>query len=279
MHAALGQHLGDLAVAPEERDDEGRAAVAAPGHVDRRALVQEHPRQQREIRVGGLVQRRPAVRVGAGRIGARVEQDAHEALVARRAGHADEVVAVGADRRGQVGEGLELRAQAVDVVRLDRAIGTGERLARVAQAGDVAAQGGPAREAVPACHDRARSRFGDRGVPALERGHGARGAVARGGVQPVGAALVVVEVLVVGVLEVGAVCGQALDVGLQARPARKAVLARDDVLGAGELQRLAGLVRGDARDGARVPGAVGAQQVLGLLAQLLQARSGWQGWR
>ena len=103
--------------------------------------------------------------------------------------------------------------------------------------------------------------------------------VPRGRVQPVGAALVVVEVLVVGVLEVRAVGGEALDVGLQARPAREAVLARDDVLGAGELQRLAGLVRGDARDGLRVPGAVGAQQVLGLLAQLLQAGSGRQGWR
>jgi hypothetical protein len=238
------------------------------------ALVEQHPRQEREVGVARLVQRRPAVRVAAGRIGARVEQDAHQALVARRAGHPDEVVAVGADRRGQVGEGLELGAQAVDVMGLDGAVGTGERLARVAQAGDVAAQGRPASEAVPACHHRARARLGDGGVPALERGDGARGPVARGRVQPVGAAVVVVEVLVVGVLEVGAVRCQALDVGLQARPAREAVLARDDVLGARELQRLAGLVRGDARDGPRVPGAVVAQQVLGLLAQLLQARSG-----
>ena len=78
----------------------------------------------------------------------------------------------------------------------------------------------------------------------------------------------------VGVLEVGAVRGEALDVGLQPRPAREAVLARDDVLGARELQRLAGIVCRDAGDGLRVAGAVGAQQVLGLLAQLLQARSG-----
>ena len=81
----------------------------------------------------------------------------------------------------------------------------------------------------------------------------------------------------IGVLEVRAVGGEALDVDLQARPAREAVLARDDVLGARQLERLAGLVRGDARDGLRVPGAVGAQQVLGLLAQLLQAGSGRQG--
>ena len=44
-----------------------------------------------------------------------------------------------------------------------------------------------------------------------------------------------------------------------------------------ELERLAGLVCGDARDGLRVAGAMGAQQLLGLLAQLLQARSGRQG--
>jgi len=37
------------------------------------------------------------------------------------------------------------------------------------------------------------------------------------------------------------------------------------------------VVRGDARDGLRMAGAVGAQQLLGLLAQLLQARSGGQG--
>ena len=134
VHAVLGQDLGDLAMAPEERDDERRAAVAARGHVDGGALVDQHPRQQREVGVARLVQRRPPVGVAARRVGARVEQDAHEALVARRAGHPDEVVAVGADRRGQIGEGLELRAQAVDVVGLDRAIGAGERLARVAQA-------------------------------------------------------------------------------------------------------------------------------------------------
>ena len=190
-----------------------------------------------------------------------------------------QVVAVGADRRGQLGERLELRAQAVDVMGLDGAIGAGERLARVAEVHDVAAQGRPAREAVPARDHRARAGLRDGRVPALEGGDGALGAVAGGSVQPVGAALVVVEVLVVGVLEVGAVRGDALDVGLQARPAREAVLARHDVLGARELQRLAGVVRGDARDGLRVPVAVRAQQILGLLAQLLQARSGRQGWR
>ena len=277
VHAALGQDLADLAMAPEEGDDQRRAPVAARGDVDRHALVEQHPRQQREVGVGRLVQRGPAVGVAAGGVRARVEQDADEALVARRARHPEQVVAVGADRRGQVGEGLELGAQAVEVMRLDRAIGAGERLARFTQVRDVAAQRRPAREAVAARDHGTRARLADRRVPACEGRDGALGSVPGGRVQAVGAALVVVEVLVIGVLEVRAVGGEALDVDLQARPAREAVLARDDVLGARELQRLAGLVRGDARDGLRVPGAVGAQQVLGLLAQLLQAGSGRQG--
>ena len=67
---------------------------------------------------------------------------------------------------------------------LDDPIGAGERLAGVAQAGDVAAQGRPAREAVAACDHGARAGLGDRGVPALEGGDGARGAIAGGRVQP-----------------------------------------------------------------------------------------------
>jgi len=52
------------------------------------------------------------------------------------------------------------------------------------------------------------------------------------------------------------------------------VLAGHDELGAGKPQGLggAGMVSGDARGGGGVSGLLGAQQVLGLLAELLQAR-------
>ena len=74
--------------------------------------------------------------------------------------------------------------------------------------------------------------------------------------------------------------GDAVDVGAQARPAREAVLAGDDELGGGQLERLRRRRRralgGDARAGLGVAGAVGALQVAGAVAQLLQARSGGQ---
>jgi hypothetical protein len=181
--AALGQQLGHLAMAPEEPDDERRAALAAGRDVDGDALVEQHARQPRQVRVRRLVQRRPAVVVAAGGIGTGVEQDAHEPLVVGRACHPEQVVAVRADGACQVGEAVELRAQPVDVVGLDGAVGAGERLARVAQARDVAAQRRPRLEAV---RRRPTVRAPASVTVASQRSKaatGARRAVARGRVQ------------------------------------------------------------------------------------------------
>ena len=104
MDAVLGQQLGGRGVAPEQGDDERRAAVAAGGDVDRRAGLEQHPRHLRQVAVCGLVQRRPPVRIGARDVGATLEQDRDEALVARRAGHPEQVVAVRAAGAHQLGE-------------------------------------------------------------------------------------------------------------------------------------------------------------------------------
>jgi hypothetical protein len=115
---------------------------------------------------------------------------------------------------------------------------------------------------------------------ALERGDRARRAVLRGGEQAAGAPLVVVEVVAEGVLQVGAVGGDPVGVRAQLGPAREAVLAGDHELGVGELELvgLAGarVVCGDALERLRVAVAARAQQVLGALAQLLQARGARQ---
>ena len=84
------------------------------------------------------MQRRPAVRVAARDVGAALEQHRDEPLVARRAGHAEQVVAVGALRGDDGGELVDQRRQPVDVVRLDRPVRARERLAGLAQPGDVA---------------------------------------------------------------------------------------------------------------------------------------------
>ena len=139
------------------------------------------------------------------------------------------------------GKRLELRAQAVDVMGLDGAVGAREGLTRVAQAGDVAAQRRPARRSRAGARRRRARRPRSAARPRRAKAATALAVPSRAhACRPVGAALVVVEVLVEGVLEVRAVGGDALDVGLQPRPAREAVLAGDDVLGAGELERLAG---------------------------------------
>jgi hypothetical protein len=81
---------------------------------------------------------------------------------------------------------------------------------------------------------------------------------------------------VVGVLELRAVGGDALYVATQPQPAGEPVLASDHELGTGELQRLLGgrVMSGDAREDVGIADSMGAQQILGLLAQLLQAGSG-----
>ena len=104
------------------------------------------------------MQRRPAVRVRARGVRPALQQQRDEPAVAGGGGHAEQVVAVRATRRGELGEAIEQRAQAVEVVRLDGAVGARERLAALAQATDVAAQRRPAREPVLAGDDVARAR-------------------------------------------------------------------------------------------------------------------------
>ena len=106
----------------------------------------------------------------------------------------------------------------------------------VAERLDVAAKPAPAREAVASCE--VEPRLGD--------GHAAD----RG--DAVGAALVVLEVRVERLL--GA---EPLDVRLQLRPAREALLAGELELRLGQLDRPAG-------------GLAGANELLRLLAQLLE---------
>ena len=182
--------------------------------------------------------------------------------------------------RDEAREAVELARQGGVVVGLEGAVRAGERLAAaVAQRGDVAAQRGPRREAVHARHDGPRAvgrrwRAGGR-----ERGDRAGRPVLGRGAEALGAAGVVVEVGVVGELEAGPAGRDALDIGAQARPAREAVLAGDDELGGGELERLARRRRlrrvgGDALAGFGIAGAVGALEVAGAVAQLLQARRG-----
>ena len=196
MHAALGEQLGGRAVAPEQRHDERRAAVAARRDIERRSGVEQHPRHRRQVAVGGLVQRRPAVRVAARHVGAAVEQQRDEPLVAGRARHADQVVAVRPERDDEPGEAIEQLGQRVEIVRLDRAVGARERLAGVTQPGDVTAQRRPACEAVLARDDDpAPARVSGR-VVARERRDRAVRAVLGGGEQPVRAVVVVVEPLV-----------------------------------------------------------------------------------
>jgi hypothetical protein len=202
------------------------------------------------------------------------------ALVAGGAGHVEQVVVVGPAGGDEVGEAVEQRAQRVEVVGLERAVGAGERLAAVtAQLDDVAAQRGPRREAVHARDGGAGTGPGLRRVQALERGDGSGRAVLRGGEQAAGAALVVVEVVVEGVLQIGPVRGDAVGVRAELRPAREAVLAGDHELGVGELEIAAAgarVVGGDALERLGVAGAVRAQQLLRALAQLLQARGARQ---
>ena len=226
--------------------------------------------------VGRLVQRRPAMGIGLAHVGASLEQDRDQALVARCRGHPQQVVAVRAARGHQLREVIEHLVQAVEIMSLDRSVGTREGLPAVAQTGDVTPQGRPAGEPVLACHHDARAGQGQRRPVAREGGHRALGAVLGRREQPERPSLVVVEVLVVGVLQAGPVLDHAIDVGPQRRPAREAVLAGDHELRGAQLQRLArtGVPGGHARHGGRVARAMQAHQILGLLSQLLQARRG-----
>ena len=175
-------------------DDERRAAVTASRDAGGRAGGEQHPGELGQAAVGRLVQRRPAVDVGARRVRAVVEQDGDEALVAGRRGHPEQVVVVRRARVRERGMAIELRPQAVDVMGLDRAVRAHERVLVRAQRRDVPPEVLPAAQPVLAREDEARAVIAQRRLPAIERGDHAVDAVAGGREQPAGAVLVVVEV-------------------------------------------------------------------------------------
>jgi hypothetical protein len=273
--AVLREQLGSVAVAPKERHEQRRASVATRRNVNRRPGVEQHPREQRQAAVGGLVQRCPPMGVGVRDIGPALQQDSHQPLVASGRGHCEQVVAVRPLRRSELREAVEQRPQAVDVVGLESAVRACERLAALAQRCDVTSQCPPAGEAVLARERSPGTRGRQPRLPAGERRHRGGRAVLRRGEQTGGATLVVLQIVVVSVLQTGTVGLHPLDVGAQPRPARKAVLARERELRIGELHILAptGV---DATERVRIPRPVGTQQSLGLLLQMLQARSSGQ---
>ena len=158
------------------------------------------------------------------------------------------------------------------VARLDGLERAPERLAVLGQIFDVVSEGVPAREPVLAREYEARVRDADRADVGVARIRERRVVGPHDGdavletardhaPQPVGAILVVADVVDERVREPGAVLPDALDVGLETGPAREAVVTGDLALRLAELERLrAGLARAD--------------ELLGLLAQLLQARGG-----
>ena len=96
---------------------------------DRRAGVEQHPRERRQPDVG----RPDAAPSSRGRsrprVGAALEQERDEPLVAGRGRHPEQVVAVRPARVDDLRLAVELRAQRVGVVRLDGRVGPRERVA------------------------------------------------------------------------------------------------------------------------------------------------------
>ena len=228
----------DLAVAPEERCDERRAAVAPGRQVGAAAGGEHRLGQLRPVRVAGLVELRPAVAVSAVGVGAALEHEPHDL---DRVRHSEQVVAVRPPGSHELGMAVENPRQLVRVVGLDRPIGEHERPRRLlagAKRLDVAAQARPGREA----------------MLAGQLAPGLRGGDAPRGRDPVGAAHVVVDVGVERLFGT-----DPLDVLLEPRPAGEAVPAGQLELGVGELRRRPG-------------GPALAGQLLGLLSELLEVR-------
>jgi hypothetical protein len=199
MKAPIQGELHRHPVAPEERDHERRAAVAAGGDVRRGAGLEQHLGEIEPSEVRGLVQRRPAMDVPAARVCSLAEEQGHEALVTGRRRHPEEVVVVGAPDRDDPGDALEQVAQGVRVAGLDRPVRTSEGLLRQGRRAHALA------ERPPVGAVRARER--DPGAPRRERRprapeHGQRrlGAVLRRRQEALRPILVVAEVLPVGLL-------------------------------------------------------------------------------
>ena len=226
------------------------------------------------------MQRSPAAVVGAVRVGAAREQLLHHRLVAAAADgvgcEPEQVVAVRAARTDESRVAVEQLAERFAVARLDRAERPPEGLAALGQVVDVATERRPAREAVLPCEHEprcARAQSADLGVARVRErrvvgAHDrdpARQAALHDAAQALGAVLVVADVIDERVRQGRAVRRDAVDVGLELRPAGKPVLARERELRIAQAQRLAA-------------GPALAHELLGLFAQLLQARGCGQ-WR
>src|SRR5581483_6282855 len=144
------EQAGDLDVAPEERDREGRPAVPPRRQVGASAVGEQELRERTAVRVAGLVELRPAVVVAAVRVGAPLEEEADELELP---GHPEQVVAVRAADPHELRKPVEERLQAPAVAVLDGAVGLHERR-RGGGAGaellEAAQELAPAPEAVPA---------------------------------------------------------------------------------------------------------------------------------
>ena len=171
---------------------------------------------------------------------------------------------------------IEQLAECLAVARLDRAERAPEGLAALGQVVHVATECRPAREAVlprehePRCARAERADLGiarvrERGVVGAHDRDPARQAALHDAAQAFGAVLVVADVIDERVRQGRAVRRDAVDVGLELRPAGKPVLARERELRIAQAQRLAA-------------GSALAHELLGLFAQLLQARGCGQ-WR
>ena len=140
----MPQQLDDLAMPPEQGDYERGPTVPASGQVPPRAGVEHQPGKVAVISVGGLVELRPAVVVAPVGVGAAVEQQRDDGLIAS---HPEEVVAIRPALDDEISEPVEEPGETVSIVILDRSVGTHERrrwfLAALHPV-DVTAEGAPA---------------------------------------------------------------------------------------------------------------------------------------
>ena len=192
-----GEQIRRLTVAPEQRHDQRGPAVAAATGGERRAGGDQRGDQVEPVAVGRLVQGRPAVPVGARRIGAAGEQQLGQPHVAGGSGHAEQIVAVGSARENQARGLVEQLSQGLRLPSLERPVGTGERRRVSGQSLDGAGQGGPVVDAMRGGQRQPGTGLGQRRAGVREGRHRGWGAVTRRGEQPGRTLLVVPHVRVI----------------------------------------------------------------------------------
>ena len=118
------EQVDDLAVAPEERDDQRRAAVTPRVEVGASAGSEQELCELPVVPVAGLVELRPPVVVAAVHIRAALQEQPGDVEVAA---HAEKVVAVRATLPHELRMLVEQRAQLLEIAVLDGAIRDDER--------------------------------------------------------------------------------------------------------------------------------------------------------